>query len=141
MLQTNTNLWCYIDSDDYASERFASKEDALKDWLENRKDKDVNVVKIGHPSFYVPIVEPEIVIESIQWQAECDTCGYSEEKREYLWRVKDKHLHELQDMLTNAFMEWQDIYGYNEEMYVVEKPDRYMLMHNGEFCCVHNKKK
>lgn len=141
MLQTNTNLWCYIDSDDYASECFASKEDALKDWLENRKDKDVNVVKIGHPSFYVPIVEPEIVIESIQWQAECDTCGYSEEKREYLWRVKDKHLHELQDMLTNAFMEWQDIYGYNEEMYVVEKPDRYMLMHNGEFCCVHNKKK
>lgn len=141
MLQTNINLWCYIDSDDYASECFASKEDALNDWLENREDKDVNVVKIGHPSFYVPIVEPEIVIESIQWQAECDTCGYSEEKREYLWRVKDKHLHELQDMLTNAFREWQNIYGYNEEMYVVEKPDRYMLMSNGELCCIRKKKK
>lgn len=141
MLQTNTNLWCYIDSDDYASECFASKEDALKDWLANRKDEDVNVVAIGHPSFYVPIVDAEIVINNIQSQAEYDTYGYSEENREYLWRVKDKHLEELEDALTNVFFKWSEKHGYNEEMYVVEKPDRYMLMSNGELCCIRKKKK
>lgn len=33
MLKTNENLWCYIDSNDYASEYFFSKEEALNDWL------------------------------------------------------------------------------------------------------------
>ena len=132
MLELDTNLWCYI-KDDYASECFPSKEDALNDWLANREDKDVNVVKIGHPSFYKPIVEAEIVIESIQWQAECDTYGYSEEKREYLWRVKDKHLEELKDTLTNVFLKWSEKHGYNEEMYVVEVTERYKLLASGDF--------
>lgn len=142
MLKQNKNLWCYIDSDDYASECFASKEDALKDWLANRKDKDgYNVVAIGHLSFYVPIVDAFDVIENIQNQAFAETYGYSEDTREYLWNVRDDHLAELEDMVSNAFWEWQDIYGYGKEMYVVEKPERYVLTPNGEFCCICKKKK
>lgn len=131
MMELDTSLWCYI-KDDYASECFPSKEDALNDWLANREDKDVNVVKIGHPSFYKPIVDAEIVIDNIQSQAEYDTYGYSEDDREYLWRVKDKHLEELEDALTNVFFKWSEKHGYNEEMYVVEVTERYKLLASGD---------
>lgn len=141
MLKTNENLWCYIDSNDCASECFPSKEEALDDWLANREDDDGNVVYIGHPQFYVPIVDAFAVVENIQNQACSDTYGYSEENREYLWRVNDEELHELQDMLTNAFWEWQDVYGHNEEMYIVDEKERYMLMPNGEFCCCRKQEK
>lgn len=141
MLKTNENLWCYIDSNRYTSECFSSKEDALNDWLANREDKNVNVVYIGHPKFYVPIVDADIVIENIQWQAEYETCGYSTENLDYLWKVKDKHAEELEDALTNVFFKWSEKHGYNEEIYVVEKTERYMLMPNGEFCCGRKQKK
>lgn len=131
MMELDTSLWCYI-KDDYASECFPSKEDALNDWLANREDKDVNVVKIGHPSFYKPIVDAEIVINNIQCQAGYDTYGYSEDDREYLWRVKDKHLEELEDALTNVFFKWSEKHGYNEEMYVVEVTERYKLLASGD---------
>lgn len=138
MLKQDKNLWCYIDGD-YASEYFLSKEDALNDWLKNRKDKDFNVVTIGHPCFYVPIVDSFDVIENIQNQAFAETDGYSEDDREYLCHIRAEHLEELQDTLTNAFWEWQDIYGYGKEMYVIEKPERYVLMPNGEFCRIRKK--
>lgn len=138
MMELDTSLWCYI-KDDYASECFPSKEDALNDWLKNRKDKDSNVVAIGHPSFYVPIVDAFDVIENIQNQAFAETCGYSEDDREYLWNVTAEHLEELEDMVSNAFWKWLDIYGYGKEMYVVEKPERYVLMPNGEFCRIRKK--
>lgn len=132
MLQENRNLWCYID-DEYASCCFGNKKEALEDWKRNRDDDKVNVVKIGHPKFYKPIVDADIVIENIQSQANCETCDYAEESREYLWHVKNADVAKLEKRLTAVFEEWAEQHGYDEKMHIVDKTEEYELLENGEF--------
>ena len=116
MLVKNENewVWCFREYTGYPQK---SIEDAVKDFADAYPAYEVPEIRVGNPYYYVPTVDAERVIENI---VEYDLDDEIEEwSEDYLLEVKQEHIDELQDELTDVFRKWEKRHGYNNTSFVV----------------------
>ena len=79
-----------------------SVEQAVKSYLElHRPDNKADtVIGIGHPSFYIPDIDGDSVIESVIDLLPDEVYDTDED---YLYNVEREHVDELSKELTNVF--------------------------------------
>ena len=85
---------------------------------------DIEVVNIGHPSYYAADVDGEQVIWQVVADTDSDLDGgcYS-----YLDLVEDEHLNELSKELSKVFRKWEKRHGYECNQYIVEETKPYRI--------------
>lgn len=133
MLKVDKKRYAWIGIDDYISSCvFQNKDDALNDWVKTVDAKPGDKVYLGHPKFYIPVVDAFAVVENIQNQACDDTYGDSDEL-DYLERVSEKQLEELEKVLTKAYREWEEKNKLSEQLIVVDRDYKYELKEDGGF--------
>lgn len=116
MLVKNENelCWCIGENVGYPEK---SIDDAIKDFIETYPAEELPMVRVGNPYYYVPTINAERVIENI---VECDLDDeIAEYSEDYLLEVKQEHINELQDELTDVFRKWEKRHGYNNTSFVV----------------------
>lgn len=123
--------WCF---DERAGEPQGSIEEAINDFLEyyghycwdekndvEYLEQDIldDNVEIGHPYFYVPEVNEELVIDNIiNGDVPDEITEYCED---YLCDVKKEHQKELGEELSRVFQEWEKRHGYENRAWVVRE--------------------
>lgn len=116
MLVKNENEWCCCFGG-YVGYPQKSMEDAVNDFAEIYPDVEVQKVRVGNPYYYVPIVRADSVIEDVvEYDLDYEIAEWSED---YLLDVKQEHINELQDELTDVFRKWEKRHGYNNTSFVV----------------------
>ena len=116
MLVKNENEWCCCFGG-YVGYPQKSMEDAVNDFAEIYPDVEVQKVRVGNPYYYVPIVRADSVIEDVvEYDLDYEIAEWSED---YLLDVKQEHINELQDELTDVFRKWENRHGYNNTSFVV----------------------
>ena len=138
MLVKDETKYCWVDGE-IAGEPQGSIKDAIADYLEYSSNlydvgdsdhiylgecSDIGVVNIGHPSYYVADIDGERVI----WQVADDAESYLEDScYSYLDLVKDEHLNELSQELSEVFRKWEKRHGYECNQYIVEETKSYRI--------------
>ena len=116
MLVKNENEWCWCIGENVGYPE-KSIDDAIKDFIETYPAEELPMVRVGNPYYYVPTINAERVIENI---VECDLDDEIAEWSEYyLLEVKQEHIDELQEELTDVFRKWENRHGYNNTSFVV----------------------
>lgn len=116
MLVKNENEWCWCIGENIGYPE-KSIEYALKDFAKTYPAEELPMVRVGNPYYYTPTVDADRVIENI---VECDLDDEIEEYSEdYLLEVKQEHIDELQNELTDVFRKWEIRHGYNNASFVV----------------------
>lgn len=116
MLVKNENEWCWCIGE-YVGYPHKSIEDAVKEFTDTYPADEVPKVRVGNPYYYVPTINADRVIENI---AECDLDDeIAEWSEDYLLEVKQEHIDELQNELTDVFRKWEKRHGYNNTSFVV----------------------
>lgn len=133
MLVKDETKYCWCE-DEYAGEPQDSIEDAIYDYMDcngydgysslERSQLLDNEVEIGHPSYFLPDVDGEHVIEHVINYMPDEIYDHSED---YLSSVKDEHIQELSDELTKVFRNWEKRHGYGNTMQVVEETKAYRI--------------
>ena len=116
MLVKNENEWCWV-IDGCVGYPEKSIEDCVNDFAKTYPAKEVPMIRVGNPYYYVPTVDADRVIEDI-------VCGdlddeIEEWSEDYLFDVKQEHIDELQAELTDVFRKWEKRHGYNNTSFVV----------------------
>ena len=102
--------------------KFASVEEALEEVKENYGDG--KEVYIGKNGVFYPFVDGDSIIASIQQQADDqmgETAGY------YLEGIGSEKINELSAILTKAFNEWSEKYGYKCKCHPVDNIKKYTV--------------
>lgn len=116
MLVKNENEWCWCIGE-YVGYPEKSIHAALEDFAETYPAEELPMVRVGNPYYYVPTINADRVIENI---VECDLdYEIAEWSEDYLLEVKQEHIDELQNELTDVFREWEKRHGYNNASFVV----------------------
>lgn len=116
MLVKNENEWCWCIGENVGYPE-KSIDDAIKDFIETYPAEELPMVRVGNPYYYVPTIDAERVIENI---VECDLDDeIAEWSEDYLLEVKQEHIDELQEELTDVFRKWENRHGYNNTSFVV----------------------
>lgn len=116
MLVKNENEWCWCIGE-YVGYPEKSIHAALEDFTETYPAEELSMVRVGNPYYYVPTVNADRVIENI---VECDLDDeIAEWSEDYLLEVKQEHIDELQNELTDVFRKWENRHGYNNTSFVV----------------------
>lgn len=116
MLVKNENEWCWCIGENVGYPE-KSIDDAIKDFIETYPAEERPMVRVGNPYYYVPTINAERVIENI---VECDLDDeIAEWSEDYLLEVKQEHIDELQEELTDVFRKWENRRGYNNTSFVV----------------------
>ena len=119
MLVKNENEWCWC-LGEHVGYPQKSIEDAVKEFKEFNKEYqfvEPRLVKVGNPYYYIPTVDAERVIENVfDSDLDDEIAEYSED---YLLSVKQEHIDELQEELTEVFRDWEKRHGYNNTSFVV----------------------
>lgn len=139
MLEQNKNQYCwYFDGD--VGDPQGSIEEAINDFLNYYRhycwdekndveylEQDVldDYVEIGHPCFYVPEVNEELVIDNIINEDVPDEIA--EYCEDYLHDVKTEHKNELGVELTKVFRAWEKRHRYECRAYVVYETKTYRI--------------
>ena len=138
MLIKDETKYCWVDGE-IVGEPQGSVKDAIADYLEYYSNlwdvgdsdhsylgecSDIEVVNIGHPSYYAADVDGEQVIWQVVADADSDLDGgcYS-----YLDLVEDEHLNELSKELSKVFRKWEKRHGYECNRYIVEETKPYHI--------------
>lgn len=67
------------------------------------------MVRVGNPYYYVPTINADSVIENVvDYDLDDEIAEWSED---YLLEVKQEHINELQDELTDVFRKWENGMG------------------------------
>lgn len=113
MLVENKKQYCWVTPYGIGGPE-DSVEQAVKSYLELHKpDEDTDIViGIGHPSFYIPDIDGDSVIESVI---------------DYLPNVEREHVNELSEELTSVFREWANRHGYHHRGIFVEHSEPYHI--------------
>ena len=138
MLVKDETKYCWVDGE-IAGEPQGSIKDAIADYLECSSNfydlgdsdhiylgecSDIGVVNIGHPSYYAADVNGEQVI----WKVVADAESYLEDScHSYLDLVKDEHLNELSQELSEVFRKWEKRHGYENKSLVVQETKTYRI--------------
>lgn len=116
MLVKNENEWCWV-IDGCVGYPEKSIEDCVNDFAKIYPAKEVSMIRVGNPYYYVPTIDAERVIEGIVYSDLDDEIEeYSED---YLLDVKKEHMQELEDELTKVFREWEKRHGYDNREFVI----------------------
>lgn len=116
MLVKNENEWCWCIGENVGYPE-KSIEDALKDFAKTYPAEELPMVRVGNPYYYIPTVDADRVIENIvECNLDDEIAEYSED---YLLEVKQEHIDELQNELTDVFRKWEKRHGYNNASFVV----------------------
>ena len=116
MLVKNENEWCWV-IDGYVGYPEKSIEDCVNDFAKTYPEEEVPKIRVGNPYYYVPTVDAERVIEDIVYSDLDDEIEQWSE--DYLLSVKQEHIDELQEELTDVFRKWENRHGYNNTSFVV----------------------
>lgn len=97
-----------------------SVEQAVKSYLElHRQDNDDIVIGIGHPSFYIPDIDGDSVIESVINLLPDEVYDTDDD---YLYNIEREHVDELSEELTKVFR-----HGYHHSGIFVENSEPYHI--------------
>nr|DAE50057.1 MAG TPA: hypothetical protein [Caudoviricetes sp.] len=118
MLVKNENEWCWC-LGEYAGWPQKSIEDCVNDFAKTYPAKEVPMIRVGNPYYYVPTVDADRVIEDIVYSDLDDEI--EEWSEDYLLSVKQEHIDELQKELTDVFRKWENRHGYNNTSFVVRE--------------------
>lgn len=116
MLVKNGNEWCWC-LGEHVGYPQKSIENAVKDFAEAYPAEEVPMIRVGNPYYYVPTVDADRVIEDVFYSDLDDEIA--EWSEDYLLDVKQEHINELQDELTDVFRKWEKRHGYNNTSFVV----------------------
>ena len=118
MLVENKNQYCWVTPNGIGGPE-DSVEQAVKSYLcLHRPDENADIViGIGHPSFYIPDVDGDSVIESVIDYLPDEVYDTDED---YLYNVKREHVNELSEELTKVFRAWVNRHGYHHSGIFVE---------------------
>ena len=124
MLVKNENEWCWV-IDGCVGYPEKSIEDCVNDFAKTYPAKEIPMIRVGNPYYYVPTVNAERVIDEIVYSdLDDEIAEYSED---YLLDVKEEHIQELEDELTKVFREWEKCHGYECNQYIVEETKLYRI--------------
>lgn len=116
MLVKNDKEWCWC-LGEYVGYPQESIEAAVKDFAETYPAEEVPMIRVANPYYYVPTVNAERVIEEV-FNSDLDD-EIAEWSEDYLLNVKQEHMDELQEELTDVFRKWEKRHGYNNTSFVV----------------------
>lgn len=86
---------------------------------------DVEVVRVGHPYYYVPEVDGERAIWNVlDYNLDDEIAEYSDD---YMKDVKNEHMDELSEELTKVFQAWEKRHGYENKSWVVQETKTYRI--------------
>lgn len=81
---------------------------------------------VGQPEYFVPRVDADLVLGDLATSAYDN--GYRDE--EYLENVKSEHIRELDRLLTEAYLKWENKHPeYRNNYYLMTHPVRYSISH------------
>lgn len=125
MLVENKKQYCWVTPDGIGGPE-DSVEQAVKSYLclhrpDNKAD---TVIGIGHPSFYIPDIDGDSVIESVIDYLPDEVYDTDDD---YLYNVKREHVNELSEELTKVFREWVNRHGYHHSGIFVENSEPYHI--------------
>lgn len=125
MLVENKKQYCWVTPNGIGGPE-DSVEQAVKSYLcLHRPDENADIViGIGHPSFYIPDIDGDIVIESVIDQLPDEVYDTDED---YLYNVKREHVNELSEELTKVFRAWVSRHGYHHSGMFVENSEPYHI--------------
>ncbi|WP_418961825.1 hypothetical protein [Veillonella atypica] len=125
MLVENKKQYCWVTPNGIGGPE-DSVEQAVKSYLcLHRPDENADIViEIGHPSFYIPDIDGDIVIESVIDQLPDEVYDTDED---YLYDVKREHVNELSEELTKVFRAWVNRHGYHHSGIFVENSEPYHI--------------
>lgn len=128
MLVEDKKQYCWVTPDGIGGPE-DSVEQAVKSYLcLNKPDSDIDIViGIGHPSFYIPDVDGNSVIESVIDQLPDEVYDADED---YLYNVEREHVNELSEELTKVFRAWANRHGYHHRGMFVEHSEPYHIKQN-----------
>lgn len=129
MLTEDKKQYCWVTPDGIGGPE-DSVEQAVKSYLAlNRPDSNADIViGIGHPSFYIPDVDGNSVIESVIDLLPDEVYDTDEE---YLHDVEREHVDELSEELTKVFRAWCKRHGYHHGGIFVENSEPYHIKRDG----------
>lgn len=125
MLIENKKQYCWVTPDGIGGPE-DSVEQAVKSYLcLHRPDENADIViGIGRPSFYIPDVDGDSVIESVIDYLPDEVYDTDED---YLYDVKREHVNELSEELTKVFRAWVNRHGYRHSGIFVENSEPYHI--------------
>lgn len=116
MLVKNENEWCWCIGENVGYPE-KSIHATLEDFIKTYPAEELPMVRVGNPYYYVPTINADRVIENIvDYDLDDEIAEWSED---YLLEVKQEHINELQDELTDVFRKWENRHGYNNASFVV----------------------
>ena len=129
MFVEDKKQYCWVTPDGIGGPE-DSVEQAVKSYLQlHRQDTDDDIViGIGHPSFYVPDIDGDSVIESVINYLPDEVYDTDED---YLYNVEREHVNELSEELTKVFREWTNRHGYHHGGIFVENSEPYHIKREG----------
>ena len=125
MFVEDKKQYCWVTPDGIGGPE-DSVEQAVKSYLELHKpDEDTDIViGIGHPSFYIPDIDGDSVIESVINYLPDEVYDTDDD---YLYNVEREHVNELSEELTKVFREWTNRHGYHHRGMFVENSEPYHI--------------
>ncbi len=138
MLIKDETKYCWVDGE-IAGEPQGSVKDAIADYLEYISDLcdvedsdhsylgevyDIEVVDIGHPYYYKPVVDGKAVINDMVMEMDEEIFEYS---NQYMKNVKGEHIDELSEKLTQVFQDWETRHNYENKSLVVLDNKQYRI--------------
>lgn len=125
MLVENKKQYCWVTPNGIGGPE-DSVEQAVKSYLcLHRPDENADIViGIGHPSFYIPDIDGDSVIESV---IDCLPDEVYDTDEGYLYNVKREHVNELSEKLTKVFRAWVNRHGYHHSGIFVENSELYHI--------------
>lgn len=125
MLVENKKQYCWVTPNGIGGPE-DSVEQAVKSYLcLHRPDENADIViGIGHPSFYIPDVDGDRVIESVIDYLPDEVYDTDDD---YLYNVKREHVNELSEEITKVFRAWVNRHGYHHRGIFVENSEPYHI--------------
>lgn len=81
---------------------------------------------IGRPEYFVPRIDADLVLGDLAQRAVDN--GYKDD--EYLTNVKNEHIKELDNMLTEVYLAWENKHPeYRNSYYLMTNAVRYSISH------------
>lgn len=140
MLVEDKNKWCWVDDYGNAGDPQDTIQDAIDDLISCEPDLEEiwlvdateRVVRIGHPNYYTPEVDAELVIDDIcDYDVDDEIAEYSEPYMRKLRKAKIDYVRELGAELTAIYRNWEKRHGYQNNGYVVLETKEYKVDANG----------
>lgn len=107
---------------------YSSEKEAILDAMRMYEDcgYEFTHLFVGQPEYFVPRIDADLVLEDLASRA------YDNEYRneEYLEDVKNEHVRELDKILTEAYLTWENKHPeYRNTYYLMSHAVRYSISH------------